>query len=210
MIANEDCFLTMSKMLDSSIDLVFTSPPYNRKRNDKYTHYDDDIEDYYSFLVKLIDESIRISKGIVFINIQKNYYNKEEVFRLIGEFSEELCEIFIWTKTNPMPAAALNITNAYEFVLCFGKSIKSNFTYTKNHISTSVAKMPKEHKAVMHSDIADFFILNFSKEGDLIYDPFMGIGTTALSCLRNGRVFSGSEISEEYCKMATKNIKQLS
>ena len=45
----------------------------------------------------------------------------------------------------------------------------------------------------MHPDIADFFIENFTQEKDLILDPFMGSGTTALSCLKYNRNFWGIE-----------------
>ena len=60
-IRKEDCFDRFEKMGDNSIDYVFTSPPYNRKRNDKYAFYDDRIEDYWEFLKKLIDQSLRVS-----------------------------------------------------------------------------------------------------------------------------------------------------
>ena len=39
---------------------------YNRKRNDKYENYDDDIEDYFGFLVSIIDELIRYREGMFF------------------------------------------------------------------------------------------------------------------------------------------------
>ena len=48
-IMNGDCLNILPKIADKSIDCSFTSPPYNRKRNDKYKHYDDDISDYYRF-----------------------------------------------------------------------------------------------------------------------------------------------------------------
>lgn len=46
-----------------------------------------------------------------------------------------------------------------------------------------------------------------SKEGDIVYDPFMGSGTTALASVKLGRHFIGSEISEKYVLMANKKIK---
>jgi len=196
-------------MPDNFVDIVFTSPPYNRKRNDKYLHYNDTIDDYYNFLFKAIGESIRVSSGLVFFNIMKNYYNKDDVFRIIGNFSNQICELFIWEKSNPLPAAGKAITNAYEFIIVFGDKIKSNTTYTKNHITTPVTKMPKFHKAVMNEKIALFFIEKFTKPGDIIYDPFMGIGTTGVIAKQLGRGFIGSEISKEYYEIAIKNIDNL-
>ena len=207
-IFNENNLDTMSRMGDNSVDITFTSPPYNRKRNDKYKFYDDRVVDYYQFLKTSIEESIRVTKGNVFFNIQKNYYNKQDVFRIIGDFHKEICEIFIWEKSNPMPASGFNITNAYEFIIVFGKSVKSNKTYTKNHLTTSVAKMDKDHKAIMHYDTAEFFIKNFTQENDIIFDPFLGFGTTAIVALKNNRNYCGCEISKEYFEEAQKRINK--
>jgi site-specific DNA-methyltransferase (adenine-specific)/modification methylase len=207
-IYNEDCFITMKKMPKGFVDVVFTSPPYNRKRNDKYSFYDDRIDDYYGFLRTFIDESTRVTRGNIFLNVQKNYYNKKEIFKLIGDYANKICEIFIWEKSNPMPASGFNITNAYEFIIVFGEKIKSNRTYTKNHLTTSVAVMNKDHKAVMHEKTAEFFIENFTQKKDTIYDPFMGCGTTALVSRRLERNFIGSEILPEYCRIAEERLKK--
>ena len=205
-IYNENCLDTMAKMSNNSVDVVFTSPPYNRKRNDKYKYYNDTKADYYDFLVTVIDESIRVSKGNVYVNIMKNYYNKKDVFKLFGKYYNEIYEVFVWEKSNPLPASGLSITNAYEFIICFGKSLKSNKTYTKNHLTTSVAKMYKDHKAVMNDKVASFFIQNFTKENDIIYDPFMGCGTTALVAKNNNRNYIGSEIIKEYCEITNNRL----
>jgi len=208
-IYTENCLDTMKKMKDDSVDIVFTSPPYNRKRNDKYDFYEDTKTDYFEFIRDVIQECIRVSKGNVYINIMKNYYNKVDVFNLIGFFSEEIYEIVVWEKSNPLPASGDSITNAYEFILVLGDEFRSNRTYTKNHITTSVATMYKTHKAVMHEDVAQFFIENFTKEDDIIYDPFMGTGTTAAIAKKNGRNYIGSEITKEYCAIAEDRINNV-
>ena len=84
-----------------------------------------------------------------------------------------------------------------------------NKTYTKNHLTTSVAKMYKEHKAVMNDKVASFFIENFTKENDIIYDPFMGCGTTAKIAILNKRNWIGSEISKEYCEIIKERINNI-
>lgn len=210
---NGDCLEVMSKMEDNSVDYVFTSPPYNRKRNDKYTHYDDRIEDYYGFLVAVLEECLRVSKKFVFFNIQATYYNAQDVYKLIGEFSDSIKQTIIWEKTNPLPASGNNITNAYEFILVLGSGnepFQSNFSYTKNIIHTSVnSNMPKEHKAVMHYDVADWVIRNFTQEKEVVLDPFMGTGTTALACVKNNRHYIGIEISPDYCTMSNDRVKNV-
>ena len=51
-------------------------------------------------------------------------------------------------------------------------------------------------------------IRDFSEEGDLILDPFMGSGTTAIACKQLNRNFIGFEISKEYCDIARKRLSQ--
>ena len=202
-IIQGDCLQVMKTMEDNSIDHVFTSPPYNRKRNDKYEHYDDTVVNYYKLIKDSIEQSLRISKGYVIFNIQKNYYNKADVFKLLGTFADKIVEVIIWEKSNPMPAAALAITNAYEFFLILGdKPLKSNTTYTKNIITTSVnGKMPESHKAVMKQEVADWFIEKFTKEGDTVLDPFAGTGTTGVACKNLNRNYILIEQEPEYVKI---------
>ena len=208
-IYNKDCFDFFAETPSNFCNHIFTSPPYNRKRNDKYELYDDTVADYYQFIEKLAIESLRISREFVFINIQKNYYNKKDVFNFIGKFSEQIKEIFIWNKSNPMPASGNNITNGYEFVFAMSKhdkSLKSNKTYTINSFTTSVAKMSKSHKAIMNQKVSDFFIANFTKENDLIIDPMCGLGTTGLSCKKFNRKFIGIELIPEYSELAKTRV----
>jgi DNA modification methylase len=203
-----DCFDGFKQLEDKSVNHVFTSPPYNRKRNDKYEHHNDNIDDYFGWLCNVIDECLRVSKGYVFFNIMKNYYNKQDVFKLIGKYSENIVEIIVWEKTNPLPANGNNITNAYEFFLIFGNdALKSNTTYTKNIISTAVnSDMTTDHKAIMKQDVAEWFIKSFTKENDLILDCFMGAGTTAITCKYNKRNYIGFELNEKYVELSNKRI----
>ena len=207
-ILQGDCLELMKDMSEKSIDYVFCSPPYNRKRNDKYKYYDDTIIDYFALLRESINESLRVTKKHVFFNIQKNYYNKVDVNRIIGHFAEKIVEIIIWEKTNPMPAAGNAVTNSYEFFIVLGHtSLKSNTTYTKNIISTSVnGKMPESHKAVMKQEVANWFIEKFTNKGDIILDPFAGTGTTGVACKNLNRNFILIEQNPEYCKIAEARI----
>ena len=189
--------------------MSFTSPPYNRKRNDKYEWYDDSIKNYFNFLVGFTDELLRVTKRHVIVNVQKNFYQKKDVFKYIGHYANEIVEIIIWEKSNPMPASGHNITNAYEFFIILGNhALKSNTTYTKNIITTSVnSNMPKEHKAVMKKEVCEWFIEKFTKPGDIVLDPFIGVGTTARVCAEQNRHYIGYELNEIYYQMAYENLK---
>lgn len=207
-IYNIDCLEGFKKLEDKSVNHVLTSPPYNRKRNDKYEYHDDIMDNYYEWLCAVIDECIRVSSGYVFFNIMKNYYNKKDVFKIIGKYSDIIQEIIVWEKTNPLPASGKSITNSYEYFIVFGdRPLKSNSTYTKNIISSSVnSKMTKEHKAIMKQEVCDWFIDKFTKDNELILDPFMGAGTTAISCIKMNRGYIGFEIATEYVKLSESRI----
>ena len=63
------------------------------------------------------------------------------------------------------------------------------------------------HPAVFPEQLASDHILSWSNEGEIVYDPFMGSGTTAKMAIHNNRNFIGSEISEKYCEIANQRIK---
>lgn len=209
---NDDCFNVLKTFEENSVDISFTSPPYNRKRNDKYKNYNDNLDNYFLFLCKFTDELLRITKKWVFINIQTNYYNRSDVYKFIGNYADKIQNIIIWEKSNPLPASGNSITNAIEYFIVLGnKSLKSNTTYTKNIITTSVnTQMTKIHKAVMKQEVSDWFIEKFTCEGDVILDPFMGLGTTGISCKKMNRNFIGIEIDKEYFDLAEKRIEKCS
>lgn len=203
-----DCLGVMKGMAAGSVDCVFTSPPYNRERNDVYSHYDDQQKDYFGFLTDFTDECLRLSP-LTFVNIQANYYNKNIINRYIGHYADLINYTFIWTKENPMPASGANLTNTFEYIFAFTDKLKSNGTYTKNHIHTSVnPDTDKSHGAIMHIKVAKFFISKFTQHDDLVLDPFMGTGTTAKACKDLGRNYLGIEISPEYIEMAKKRLRQ--
>ena len=208
-IYNIDCIDAFKQMNKNEVDYIFTSPPYNRARNDKYEHFNDNRNDYFEFLDNVVGECLRVSKKHVFFNIMQTYYNKIDVFKLIGKYADKIIDIFIWEKSNPLPAQGKNITNAYEFFIIFGKTkLESNNTYTKNIITTSVNNnTDKCHHAVMNSVVSDWFVTNFTKKGETVLDPFMGLGTTAISCVKTDRNFIGFEINKEYFDICVDNIK---
>lgn len=205
-----ECLQEMDKLISEGVkvDYSFTSPPYNRKRNDKYSNFDDRNENWFLFNSQVIDKLLLLTKNYVFYNLQANYYNREDVYKIIGKYSNKIRDIHIWEKSNPMPASGNSITNAVEYFLILGDySLKSNRTYTKNIITTSVnSNMPKNHKAVMNQKISDYFIETFTKENSLILDCFMGLGTTGISCKKTNRNFIGIEINGEYYSIAKKRI----
>ena len=67
-------------------------------------------------------------------------------------------------------------------------------------------KIAFQHPAIFPEQLAHDHIISWSNEGDLVYGPFMGSGTTAKMAVLNKRNWIGSEISEEYCKIIERRI----
>lgn len=235
-IYNEDCLETMKRMPDSHIDCIITSPPYNmrtRIRNGKYTtreksehfskkyyHFGDDlsIEEYQHFHAKALREMLRVSP-IVFWNIQIVTGSKEAVFKIIGEFSSHIKDIAIWDKGHGQPAMHEGVMNrATELVLILESDGKKGRTFTKHNFKRGTLQdiwrikrdrsRDKAHSAVFPEELVAHILNNFTKHGDMIYDPFIGTGTVARVCSNLGRNFIGSEISKEYCDIAENRLKQ--
>ena len=69
-------------------------------------------------------------------------------------------------------------------------------------------KNDSKHPAIFPKELVKRHIETWSNENDLIYDPFMGSGTTAKMSILNNRNWIGSEISSEYCEIIEERIKK--
>lgn len=213
-----DCLEVMKDIPDKSVDVSFTSPPYNRVRNDTYEFYDDNKKDYFNFLTNFTNNLLRITKDYVIVNIQCNHFNKLDFYKYMGYYANRINGVIIWEKTNPQPGNNYNekentrsITNAFEYFIFLkngGKFISYGKELTKNVITTSInSKHFKGHGAVMKQEVCDWFIKKFTKENDIVLDCFMGLGTTGISCLKLKRNFIGIELDENYFNIAKERIE---
>ena len=81
--------------------------------------------------------------------------------------------------------------------------------YTSNLIETAVDTSNKNHSAIFPIELPTWFIRLFTKEGDVVLDPFIGSGTTAVASILNRRNYIGIEIKANYVKEANKNIREI-
>ena len=236
-IYNENCLDTLSRIDDNSIDLVITSPPYNmnlRIRNGKYcsrqivkefsTKYDgfDDnmpIDEYYDFHLKVLKELLRTS-SIIFYNIQIVTGSKRAFFKIIGELSDYLKDIVVWDKGYAQPAMAQRVLNRRtELILIFDahnaisrQFKKANFERGRLDDIWQIKRGKKitgSHSAVFPEQLVKTIIENFSNEGDLVYDPFMGTGTTAVVAKKLKRKYIGSELLPKYFEIINSRIMEI-
>ena len=86
--------------------------------------------------------------------------------------------------------------------------VVNNYKPHNNVFDYAVSKNKTGHPAVFPYQLAYDNIISWSNRGDLVYDPFMGSGTTAIAAIRSGRSYIGSEISSEYHEMAKSRIRK--
>lgn len=238
-IYNESCLETLKRMGDNSVDIVVTSPPYNmnlRIRNGKYCSrqivdefstkyvgFSDNIpiDEFYKFHLSVIKECLRVSP-IMFYNIQVVTGSKRAFFKIIGEMSEYLKDIVIWDKGVAQPAMANAVLNRQsELILIFEKENAISRQFKKCNFDRGTMndvwcikrglkdKSLKDHSAIFPEELVERILLNFTDEGDVVYDPFIGTGTTGVVCRKLGRRFIGSELITGYAELATKRIEHI-
>ena len=78
----------------------------------------------------------------------------------------------------------------------------------KDNIWYMVQRPGNGHPAVFPEQLANDHIISWSNENDLVYDCFMGSGTTAKMSILNNRNWIGSEISSEYCNIIEERVKK--
>lgn len=84
-----------------------------------------------------------------------------------------------------------------------------HYIESTNVIHFATACSNRNHSAVFPVELPSWFIKLFTKKGDIILDPFMGVGTTAIASMLLDRRFIGIESSKAYIKEARKNIKEV-
>ena len=72
-----------------------------------------------------------------------------------------------------------------------------------------VARNKTTHPAVFPAELANKHIVSWSNPGDIVLDPFVGSGTTAIEAVKENRHYIGFDISDEYCQMARSRVDEV-
>jgi len=213
--------IELSKQLnDSSINCIITSPPYYNSSH-KYQrgsgfHYTADIgEPLYVILDFFEQVKPKLKEnGMVCLNLGFSYGETGVMrpFDIVNRMREKLGyfvnDIIIWHKNNPIPMNN-RLTNAIEYIFVLSKHPVGKYytkKYTHNVWKFPVDKGGRNHSAVFPLILPKLCLEHFTKENDLVLDPFMGSGTTGLACINMDRNYIGFEINEDYIDVANKRI----
>jgi len=236
-IYNEDCLITLGRLPDNSIQATITSPPYDDLR--KYEGYSFDFDSIAKELFRVTKESgvvvwvvgdstkngsesgSSFRQALGFMKIGFNLhdtmiYEKNSpaypANRNGNRYTQIFEYMFVFSKGKPKANLIIDKPNKWAGHKDWGASLKKpvpDFSPRNNIWKFTTSFNGVKHPAPFPEKLAEDHILTWTNEGDLVYDPFLGSGTTAKMALLNDREFIGSEISKSYCDISEKRIEGL-
>lgn len=222
-IYNEDCIGEngMCRIPNESIDLIVTDPSYktitggnndgvNSVRpkgmlsgNKKiFKHQKIEIGDW-------MPELYRVLKQGTHCYIFTNVLNLTGMLNESSKVGFQLHNVLVWEKNNCTPSQYYMKNCEYVLFLRKGKAKWINDiggSKTVHKYNNIIGN--KVHPTEKPVELLEFYIRNSSKENDIVLDPFMGSGSTAIACINTNRQYIGFEIDEEYCNIANERIKR--
>ena len=224
-VVNGDCLDYLGQIPDNSIDLILTDPPYNIAQYSTgninlpgRSALNNDLAEWDLIPIDpfdLLPDLKRIIKpdGNIFVFTSYNLIGKwHEAFD--SEF--DTFQFFIWHKTNPAPKIFKNgFLNSCEMIACmWNKGHKWNFSDQRNmhnFFESPICMKPERLSEPKHPSqkpvrLLEHIVSIASNENDVVFDPFMGVGSTGVAALRNKRRFIGIEIEKSYFDAAEMRI----
>ena len=196
--------------------------------NDKWDQFDS-FKSYDDFTSKWLMECKRILKKNGSIWVIGSYHNIFRVGSIIQDLGFWILNDVIWNKNNPMPNfRGTRFTNAHETLIWASKDKNSKYTFNYQSLKClnddlqirSTWNLPicngnerlKEKGKKVHStqkpeSLLHRILLASSNKNDLVLDPFLGSGTTAVVAKKLGRIFYGIEKEKSYFDAANKRLK---
>ena len=214
-----DCLEIMKEIPSESIDLIVTDPPYlikyksNYRKNKNHDFCSKILnDDNYELISDYIKECYRILKNdtamYIFCNCDRVDYFKRELEKV----GFKIKNMIVWIKNN-WTAGDLKAQfgKQYEIILLVnkGRRLFNGKRITDVWYFNRVVGKEQVHQNQKPVDLIQQCILKHSNENDLIFDGFMGSGTTGIACLNTDRRFIGVELDEKYFEIAKKRIEEV-
>ena len=212
-ILNEDCIQGMRNMPNNSVDFTLTDIPYNAVNRSSYglRKLDKGYADEMTFsLEDFLNEVYRITNNSICI-----FCGKEQFSEIYAFFAGKKGTVrpIIWEKTNPSPMNGKYIyLSGVELAVWFKKSGAKTFNaFCKNTVFKYSNGTRAIHPTQKNVDLFKDLILDNSNINDLIFDPCMGSGTTAVAAIETDRKYFGYELNKEVfekCRNRISNYKR--
>ena len=212
-----DCIEKMKQIPSESIDLIVTDPPYLIKyktghRKDKNHDFCSEIlnDDNEQLIIDYIKECYRILKNntamYMFCNCDRVDFFKQQL-ELNGF---KVKNMIIWVKNN-WTAGDLKAQFGKQYEIIFlvnkGRKLFNGKRITDVWEFDRVSGKKQIHQNQKPIDLLEQCILKHSDENEIVFDGFMGRGSTGIACLNTNRKFIGIELDEKYFNMAKERIE---
>jgi modification methylase len=225
-LLNGDCFQKLKELGDNTIDLVVTSPPYNknywlRNRNQKgkriitYDSITDALTptEYIKQQTEVLNELVRVIKptGSIFYN-HIDIFHKHNTIHPSYVYNFNVKQVIVWDRGNTPKLDKSYFLPTTEWLFWIKKDWNSipYFDKSKCEHKKNIWRINKEkgnpHPAAFPIELVDNIVKSCSEEGSVVLDCYMGSGTTAVSCKKLNRNFIGIEISKDYIEMTNKRL----
>lgn len=213
-----DCIKLLKNIPDKSIDLIVTDPPYDIHAGKgggcfgNRQSYSDIEFISNGFSIGILNELCRVMKKInIYI-----FCSQKQIIPLLTYFViNKKCNwnLLCWHKSNPVPACANKYLTDTEYILFFrerGVKVRGEFKTKFTYYVTPLNQKDKKqfgHPTIKPLEIIQNLIINSSNENDVVLDPFLGSGTTAVACVNTNRHYIGFEINESYFDISCKRLE---
>ena len=221
-IYNKDCLDILKNIPSQSIDLIVTDPPYLttsrgsagnsggmlqkdiNKKGRVFTYNNINCKEY-------APEFYRLLKDGSHCYVMTNHINLIDMLNTFTDVGFHFIKSLIWNKGNKIMGQYY--MSQYEYILFFrkGKGKKINNCGTSDILSIPNKKMKDKDGKNIHdtekpTELMEVLVNNSSQENELVLDPFMGVGSTGVACIKNNRNFIGIEIDENYFNIAKSRL----
>lgn len=223
-IYTEDCLETMSRIPTGAVDIINTDPPYNvgkfyEGKGGEYSNDDNMPEaDFWKYYTARAEEMSRVLKDRGFLYVSsatKQIFKVREIYERAGL---KWVQILIWYGPNMLgftPKCAMPWTQLMEPITLF---IKGKRQPMNDRVGDMLSHDVQVHSRPQRNSKAGRFhpcqkplklyeVIIARTPGEIIYDPFMGVGTTAIAAVRQGRQWIGSEIRENFAEIARTRVR---
>ena len=209
-IERGDCLKLMKFLPDNSVNLTLTDIPYdgvNRASNGLRV-LDKSKADIITFnLNEFLEEVYRVTKGTIIIFCGQNQLS--EIFDYF-KVKDGTVRQLIWKKTNPSPMNGQHIyLSGIENAIWFKKRGSVFNAHCKNTVFEYPCGRSKVHPTEKNHDLLKELILDNSNEDDIVFDPCLGSGTTAMCSVELNRHYIGFELDPQYYDIACKRLDEV-
>jgi len=234
-VVEGDCLDVVAQMPNQCVDLVVTSPPYNKRSKDRKPHatdtwsggnaaisygvFDDFLpeEEYQAWQIETINECLRIlrAEGSFFYNHKNRTVDKGIItpYEWILKTNAVIKEEIVWNRKMIVEVDKVRFYPKTERIYWLIKQrVQPRFNpeYAALTDVWEILPCQKEnrhgHPAPYPETLAQNCVLAVTEVGGVVFDPFVGSGTTIVMANGLGRHFFGCDINPEYVEMARKRL----